>query len=537
MGMDFAVQALPPYTAMHVPRRDPCARRQRPASLGLFAVAAFLLACSGPPAPERIPAPEAVAPPELAPPPATDCPAGGIATTPMPRTRPEHETLAYWLARTQEVADLDRPILDDAAVQSLNDAAEHSPALGFGGRVDLLAPIDVAALARGLQGRLGYLRERFTTNKYVRLDGAPLPAELQARYGGEVMPEALAQDIRGPIVGLSMSEGAGPKGQVPKGSQPDLELRVALDLIPIYCGPQTEPYYTPSRDPDFDRNLCSMARAQELVQILRPWAGDLVLARTSYVVGWIDLRTAALSPPLSSVDAQRFLRGPHRRVGAAIDLPLEGGGSQALPFAALVPVAPGEPGRVLVATAAGVRSARSDDPRFADSPRPLTRRAVLEEAFSYLGERYGWGDRNGGRDCSRYLMDLFAGLGVQLPRHTSDQAIAGSYTVEVDTSLPEPDRLQLLDTHHRRGVLLLHFPGHIMLYLGRDEDGTPMAIHSFAEYLVPCSGRPDGAAAGERETLLKVDGVHVSDLELGRGTSRTAFIQRITKITVFGPRR
>lgn len=543
--MDFAVQALPPYTAPNVPRRDPSARRLRPACIGLLALAALMAACNAPPVPERVPTPIVAVSPELADPgpapPAADCPAGGVASVPLPRTRPEHETLAYWLTRTQEVADLDRPLLDAAAVQALNAAAEHSPNLGFGGRVDLLAPIDVAALASGLQARLAYLRERFTTSKYVRLDGAPLPAELQARYGGEVMPEALAQDMRGPIIGLaaggSLSEGAGPKAQVPRDSSAEPELRVALDLVPIYCGPQTEPYYSTSRDPDFDRNLCSMARAQELVQILRPWAGDLVLARTSYVVGWIDLRAAALSPPLSLAEARSFLRGPHRRVGAAIDLPLEDGGSQQLPFAALVPVAHGKPGRVLVATPGGIRSARSDDPRFADSPRPLTRRAVLEEAFAYLGERYGWGDRNGGRDCSRYLMDLFAGLGVALPRHTSDQAIAGSYTVEVPPALPEPDRLQLLDTHHRRGVLLLHFPGHIMLYLGRDQDGTPMAIHSFAEYLIPCEGRRDGAPAGERETLLKVDGVHVSDLELGRGTSRTAFIQRITKITAFGPNR
>ena len=34
----------------------------------------------------------------------------------------------------------------------------------------------------------------------------------------------------------------------------------------------------------------------------------------------------------------------------------------------------------------------------------------------------------------------------------------------------------------------------------------------------------ENAAVGERETLLKVNGVHVSDLEQGRGTSRTAFI-------------
>ena len=75
-----------------------------------------------------------------------------------------------------------------------------------------------------------------------------------------------------------------------------------------------------------------------------------------------------------------------------------------------------------------------------------------------------------------------------------------------------------------------------MLFRSRDDDGVARAIHSFAEYLVPCSGRAEGAPAGERETLLKVDGVHVSDLELGRGSSRTAFIQRISKITVLGPR-
>ena len=128
----------------------------------------------------------------------------------------------------------------------------------------------------------------------------------------------------------------------------------------------------------------------------------------------------------------------------------------------------------------------------------LTRRAVLTDAFAYLGQRYGWGDREGGRDCSRYLMDLFAGLGLEIPRHTSDQAIAGSYVVDVAPDLSEPERQRLLDEHLRRGVVLLHFPGHIMLYLGRDQDGVPMAIHSFAEYLVPCSGRSDGAPAGKR---------------------------------------
>lgn len=311
-------------------------------------------------------------------------------------------------------------------------------------------------------------------------------------------------------------------------------MRVALDLIPIRCAPQREPYYTPSLDPAFDRNLCSMARPQEPVQLLRPWGDGLALARTTYVMGWIDLGRAALSPPLDPPAARRFLDGPFLRAGGqGFELSLGTGRTAPIPFAARLPLA-GRDGEVLLASDAGVEARPVDLAHVAPTTRPLTRRAVLSEAFSYLHAPYGWGGYEGGRDCSRFLMDMFAGLGLILPRHTSDQAIAGE-VIELAPDLPEAERLRRLDAAHRRGVVLLHFPGHIMLYLGRDEAGAPMAIHSFAEYLVPCPGRSEGAPEGERETLLRVSGVHVSDLELGRGTSRTAFIQRISKITVLAP--
>src|SRR4029079_1320030 len=104
---------------------------------------------------------------------------------------------------------------------------------------------------------------------------------------------------------------------------------------------------------------------------------------------------------------------------------------------------------------------------------PLTRRAVLTEAFAYLGQPYGWGDRAGGRDCSRYLMDVFEVLGIWLPGHTSDQAQAGTYVVEVPAELSEPARVALLDEHNRRGDRLLHFSGHTMLYPGTEATRTP----------------------------------------------------------------
>jgi hypothetical protein len=97
----------------------------------------------------------------------------------------------------------------------------------------------------------------------------------------------------------------------------------------------------------------------------------------------------------------------------------------------------------------------------------------------------------------------------------------------------ERDRLALLDAAQQRGIVLLHFPGHIMLYLGRDEGGRPMVMHAFAEYLESCSAE-DAKASGRTETLFTVDRVQVSDLSLGKGTSRKSFLERITHITLIG---
>ena len=163
----------------------------------------LVLGCGEPSAPSRPPAP-AVAPAVA---PATDaCPAGGIAPPQLPRTRPEHETLGYWLARTAEFADLDRPVLGAAEVRALNGASQRSRALGFAARADLRAPIDVVALAGGLQARVGFLRERFGGGKLVQLDGSPLPPELQARYAVEITPTELAADMRAPL--LAPGQGA-----------------------------------------------------------------------------------------------------------------------------------------------------------------------------------------------------------------------------------------------------------------------------------------------------------------------------------------
>ena len=168
-----------------------------------------------------------------------------------------------------------------------------------------------------------------------------------------------------------------------------------------------------------------------------------------------------------------------------------------------------------------------------EAPRPLTRRDWYSFAFKFLDSPYGWGGEGGARDCSRLIMDLAASFGLELPRHSASIAKAGTFSIDLSEVDNLSERLLLLDAAARRGVVLLHFPGHIMLYLGRDQAGEAMILHSFAEYVEPCSER-DPARPEAAETLMMVDRVSISDLHLGKDSSRTSFIERMTTITVLG---
>jgi hypothetical protein len=480
-----------------VPLRRPA--RSVSARLGALALAQ-LLACGAPPSPPIAAAPSAEPAPRPSPQPSLDaCPTKAPAPARLPRIRPEHEQLDTWLRLGASDPRFSAPAISRAAIDRHN-AEMLRP--GLGARYDLLAPVDPAAIHDQIDTRLSFLRAKVDDGRYLTAEGSSLAGDLAARLG--------------------------PIGPLPALTP---ELRVALDLIPVRCGPLDLGLYTPSLERAFDRNLCSMIRPQEPVQVLMRWSDELLLARTAYVLGWIPSR-AALSPRIPN-DLQRpYLRGPYQRAPRDLTLRSDDGESIAVPFAARLPSVGGARGRVHVATAGRfVTGAPADGAQLDSSERPLSRRALLTDAFQYLGLPYGWGGYQGGRDCSRFLMDLFAGFGLDLPRHSGDQAIAGE-VIELPPDLPEPARARLIDEAHRRGLVLLHFPNHIMLYLGRDDDGVALALHSFAEYLVPCTGRSDGAPEGERETLYTVERVQVSDLELGRGTSRGAFIERLTKITI-----
>ncbi len=247
------------------------------------------------------------------------------------------------------------------------------------------------------------------------------------------------------------------------------EWRVVEKLQALHCGPYDGGLYTKPVDEDFDRNRCSTMREGELIQVLARWPNGMHLARTPYALGWV--RIEALSSPIDR---------------DAVEARVE---SRAL--------------------------------------RPFTRRELLTEAFSMLGEPYGWGGKDGGYDCSRFVLEVFEPFGIDLPRHSARQAAAGTFSIDVSGVEDLNEKRLLLEAAASRGIVLLQFPGHIMLYLGTTEEGVPMAIHAFSEYLTPCDGV-------ELETINRVDRVTVSDLSLGAGSSRRDFLSRVTRITVFG---
>lgn len=414
------------------------------------------------------------------------CPATASAPEIPPGTTPEHLRAEYWLERVGAAHDLDQVLMSPADIARLNASLEV-PREGFHAQDDLLAPLDTALVRAELDQRMDWLRSQFDSGSYVTRAGRGWPTQI--------------------------ATGATPSFQP--------RLHVALAQVPFYCAPTTEGFFVPGGNPNIDRNRCSTAHPQEPIQILSDWPGDMQLARTRYTWGFIA-DDAALSPPLAGEHAARFVRGPF----ATLSQPVSVQGVD-LPAGRSLPRPDGRAAGVLVATSKGVTQIAVPADRLRPAPRPLTRRAVIEEAFRYLGTPYGFGDKDGGRDCSRLLLDIFESFGVRMPRHSSWQARAGTYSIDL-AGAGESDRLLLLDAAAARGIVLLHLPGHIMLYLGRDRDQRPMALHALGEYKTRC-------ADDSGETLFYVDRVHVTDLELGRGTDKTALIERIDRIAVLGP--
>ncbi|RMH42601.1 MAG: hypothetical protein D6689_07680 [Deltaproteobacteria bacterium] len=412
------------------------------------------------------------------------------ADLPLPGVTADQLTLAYWLDRLGQSADLDRPVLTPEEVDRL-DAAIAIPRDGYYPQRDLLAPADLDALARKVQERRAWARDRIDGGEWVAADGTPV---------GDGARRAIDADV-------SLA-----------AARPT--LRVALADLLVRCTPIPQPLLPPSLDPRLDRNACSTVRAQDGVRVVARWPNGMWLVETRLSFGWIS-GDAPLSPPVPAPVRAAYERGPRVETTAPIAV-----GNLRIAAGTVLPAADRRGRRAYVATRTGfVRTPAAAARSLRPTRRSVTRRAVLERAWQFVGRPYGLGGAAGGLDCSRLLVDVFESFGLHLPRHSAWQSRAGSFWIDV-AGASDADKLRLIDTAAAKGIALLHFPGHIMLYLGRDHRGVPRVLHALGEYAERCDGGSD--------RVVRVPAVTVSGLDLGRGSGRRSLLERITRITVIG---
>lgn len=152
---------------------------------------------------------------------------------------------------------------------------------------------------------------------------------------------------------------------------------------------------------------------------------------------------------------------------------------------------------------------------------PYTQANVAKQAFKMLHQPYGWGEMSGGRDCSRFIMDIFAAFGILMPRNSKYQAQVGIDLGQVEGKTSR-EKQRILDRAPLAATLRL--PGHIMLYLGKDR-GRCYVIHSIWGFQKKGKSGP---------TLEKIGGVTVSDLSLGGKGPNGSLLERLTDIRFIG---
>ena len=132
---------------------------------------------------------------------------------------------------------------------------------------------------------------------------------------------------------------------------------------------------------------------------------------------------------------------------------------------------------------------------------PYTRANIIRQVFKTEGERYGWGGMLDGRDCSALVVDVFGSFGFRLPRNSEEQAAEAGKTVQFQGS--PADRATLLRS--LSPGIALHFPGHVMFYLGEDH-GRYYVISALGFYVA--------FKDSTRPRVTQVQGVAVNDLSL-----------------------
>ncbi len=127
-------------------------------------------------------------------------------------------------------------------------------------------------------------------------------------------------------------------------------------------------------------------------------------------------------------------------------------------------------------SACSVLIARSQDVRA--GYLPYTRKNIIEQAFKFLGECYGWGHSYNARDCTGLVLEVYKTVGIALPRNSEQQGHSPiGENIRFSPEATADEKLQAVAAADAGD--LLYSTDHVMLYLGT-VDGQPYVIHDLS---------------------------------------------------------
>lgn len=151
---------------------------------------------------------------------------------------------------------------------------------------------------------------------------------------------------------------------------------------------------------------------------------------------------------------------------------------------------------------------------------PCTFDNWIRQAFKFLGDGYGWGGMEESVDCSAFVGAVCRSMGIEIPRDADQQELVMPH--KVDFSGLSSERRRELIAKVPAGSLIFK-PGHVLMYLGTDASGIPLAIHAASSYFT------FNGDIGEKHYVREI---LVSDLTY-KGSSGMETIDDITSVGCF----
>ncbi len=116
---------------------------------------------------------------------------------------------------------------------------------------------------------------------------------------------------------------------------------------------------------------------------------------------------------------------------------------------------------------------------FAPFPLPLNNENIAKMIEIIGAENYGWGGMYENRDCSSFVRDIFANVGVWLPRNSKAQVDYGKRAQGSEfIALPKDndEKIATILSRAKPFRTIIWLKGHIMLYIGAIK-GNPIVAH------------------------------------------------------------